>query len=335
MSEQGGAAAAGPRDEGRRRHPAPPEAREQSSTVSALLNWLMPDVPLARVALLRRAVYAFVIIDVLLLHTSGYYHGWADPAWYRPLLLGQLLHLPAASVPLVELLRWGCLAAAAVALAGRLPRLAGAAVAVTWIWYQYVAFAYGKVDHDRADFVVALLVLPTVAAATAVDRRRSEAAGFAVRAIQLTAIATYFLSAWAKVRFGGIGWVNSATMVRAVVRRGTWLGDQLLQVPWTLHAFQWVLITAELLSPLIFVVGERWRRRMVFAWYLFHASVYATITIAFWPHLVMMVAFLPLEEYRDRFVSWFRRPRRGSPEPTEVPATEVPATERTGVPVRG
>ena len=48
------------------------------------------------------------------------------------------------------------------------------------------------------------------------DHRRSQAAGFALRAVQLAAVATYFLSAWAKVRFGGWDWVNSATMVRAV-----------------------------------------------------------------------------------------------------------------------
>jgi hypothetical protein len=269
--------------------------------LAALVNWLFTPVPLARLTLLRRAVYAFVIIDVLLLHVSGYYHGWADPAWYQPLVMGRLLHLPAASVPLVEVLRWGSVLAAVVALSGRLPRLSGWAAAIGWIWFQYIAFAYGKVDHDRGDFAIALLILPLAGLATVSDRRRSEAAGFAFRVIQLTAIATYFLSAWAKVRFGGWDWVNSATMVRAVVRRGSWFGDLLLHLPWTLHAFQWALISLELLSPLIFFVGERWRRRMVGGWYLFHALTYAAITIAFWPHLVMLLAFLPLEEYRERW----------------------------------
>jgi hypothetical protein len=263
------------------------------------VRWLFEPVPLARLALLRRAVYAFVIIDVLLLHTSGYYHGWANPAWYQPLVMGRLLHLPAASVPLVELLRWGSVVAALAALTGRLPRLTGWAVAVAWIWFQYVAFAYGKVDHDRGDFVIALLVLPMVGLAAVGDRRLSESAGFALRAVQLTAIATYFLSGLAKLRFGGPEWVNSATLLRAVVRRGSWFGEQLLHAPWVLHWFQWVLLGLELLSPVIFLVGERWRRRMVGGWYVFHALTYAGITIAFWPHLVMLLAFLPLEEYRD------------------------------------
>ena len=282
------------------------------SAVRRLQGWLFEPMPVARVAVLRLLVFAFVVVDVLLLHTSGWYHGWADPVWYEPLLVGQALHLPAATVLLVQVLKWGCVAAALAAMTGRAPRLLGWTVAVAWTWYQYVAFSYGKVDHDRADFVVALALLPTVGLAHLSDRRRSEAAGFALRAVQLAAIATYFLSAWAKVRFGGWEWVNSATMVRAVVRRGTPWAQWLLEVPFTLHWFQWVLFTAELTAPVIFFLSERWRRRVVAAWFVFHAMTYAAITIAFWPHLVMMLAFLPLERYaawlRER-AGRLRRPR--------------------------
>jgi len=45
---------------------------------------------------------------------------------------------------------------------------------------------------------------------------------------------------------------------------------------------------------------------------LFHALTYAAITIAFWPHLVMLLAFLPLEEYRDRWRA--RRAKNQSPD---------------------
>jgi hypothetical protein len=279
------------------------------------VEWLFTPMPLARVAVLRVLVFAFVIVDVVYLHTSGWYHGYADPVWYQALDIGRILHLPAATVPMVELLKWGCVATALVAMTGRAPRLTGWLVAAAWCWYQYVAFAYGKVDHDRGDFVVALLLLPTVGIAYLNDERRSQAAGFALRAIQISAISTYFLSSVAKIRFGGWGWVNSATLVRAVVRRGTPIGHWFLHVPWFLHTFQWVIVIAELSSPIIFFTNERWRRRLVGAWYLFHVSVYATITIAFWPHLVMMLAFLPLEEYA---AGLRRRWRRGRP-PDEPP----------------
>ena len=293
--------------------------------MSRLRGWLFEPAPLARVALLRVVVYAFVVVDVVFLHTSGWYHGFADPVWYEPLVGGRLLHLPAATLALVEVLKWGSVIGALVALTGRFPRSAGWFVAITWSWYQYVAFSYGKVDHDRGDFVLALLLLPTVGLAHLDDERRSEAAGFALRAVQLGAIATYFLSSVAKLRFGGPGWVNSATLVRAVVRRGTPVGELFLHTPWLLHVGQWVIMGAELLSWVIFVLPERWRRLMVLAWYLFHAGVYATITIAFWPHLVMMLAFLPLEQYRDRLVARWRRRRAGEAGPSALRADDTAA----------
>ncbi|MEI2777567.1 MAG: hypothetical protein V9G19_16645 [Tetrasphaera sp.] len=270
-------------------------------------GWLFPALPLGRLAIFRSITYAFVVLDVLWLHTSGWWHGYADPVWYQPLIMGELLHLPAATVTLVNALKWATVAAALVAMTGRLPRLAGGLVAAGWIWYQYVAFAYGKVDHDRGDFVVALLLLPTVGSAWWSDRIRSQAAGFVMRAVQLAAIATYFLSAWAKVRFGGWEWVNSATMVRAVVRRGTPWVKWLLDLPWLLQATQWGLFAAEMASPLIFALTEKWRRRVVYAWFAFHAVTFASITIAFWPHLIILLAFLPLETYADRLRAWWRR----------------------------
>ncbi|MGE9807846.1 MULTISPECIES: hypothetical protein [unclassified Janibacter] len=283
-----------------------------SAVAQRITGWLFEPAPLARVAWLRVLTYLFVVVDVLHLHTSGWYHGYADEVWYRPLIMGELLGLPAATVVLVNVLKWGTVLAALAALSGRAPRLLGWTVAVGWIWYQYVAFAYGKVDHDRADFVIALLLLPTVGLATLRDRRRSEAAGFALRGVQLMAISTYFLSAFAKWRFGGLDWVNSATMVRAVLRRGTPFSHWLLETfPWTLHWFQYVLFAAELTSPVIFFLSEKWRRRVVAAWFAFHAVTYASITIAFWPHLVMMLAFLPLEEYAERVRGLWERRRPG------------------------
>jgi hypothetical protein len=300
-----------------------------------LHDWFFAPVPLARIALLRLAVFAFVVVDVLKLHTSGYYHGWADQVWYEPLDGGKLLHLPAATVALVLLLKWGSVVFALAAMTGRAPKLLGWATAVCWIWYQYVAFSYGKVDHDRTDFVLALVLLPTVGIAHLSDERKSEAAGWAIRCVQLITIATYFFSAWAKLRFGGIGWVNSATLTRAVVRRGTDLGDALLHVPHLMHVSQYLIISAELLSPLIFFVPERLRRLMVAGWYAFHVMVYATITIAFWPHLVVLLSFLPLEEYRDSAARRWRQLRSGPSESVPEPRpgdAAVDGSAQAGVP---
>ena len=66
--------------------------------VRSLGGWLFEPLPVSRVAALRVLVFAFVIVDVVLLHTSGWYHGYADPVWYEPLVMGKVLHLPAASL---------------------------------------------------------------------------------------------------------------------------------------------------------------------------------------------------------------------------------------------
>ncbi len=286
------------------------------SSATRVRKFLFAPVPLARIAYLRWLVYGFVLIDVLFLHTSGWYHGFADPQWYQALKIGQLLNLPAASVLLVQSIKWVTVVAALIALSGKGSRWSGWVVALSWSWYQYIAFSYGKVDHDRGDFVIALLLLPTVGFAHFRDLRRSEAAGFAIRMIQLGAIAAYFLSGIAKLRFGGsqwgLSWFNSATLARAVLRRGTPFGQFFLEYPWFLHAAQWFILTAELLSWIIFFLPERWRRLMVLGWFLFHAGVYATITIAFWPHLVMMLGFLPLEKYGQAIANRMRGARAGS-----------------------
>jgi hypothetical protein len=165
--------------------------------------------------------------------------------------------------------------------------------------------SYGKVDHDRFGFLVALAVLATVGRARHGDRTRSEAAGWALRATQLAVIATYFLASWAKLRYGGLDWLTGATLTWAIVRRGTFLTDLLLSAPWVLIAAQIGIVTFELLSPLIFVLRERWRYAAVGFLYSFHVVSFVTITISFMPHMAAMTSFLPLERVRP--VLWARR----------------------------
>jgi hypothetical protein len=169
-----------------------------------------------------------------------------------------------------------------------------------------VAFSYGKVDHDRIGFLMLLFVLPTVGRARFRDSQPSEAAGWAVSMTALAVTATYFLSAWAKLRFGGLDWVDGATLTRAVLRRGTWLSTPLLDHAWVLHGFQYVLIGVELIvSPLLLI---RWRDErvlwlLVAGFFLFHLMTFLTISIVFLPHCVALLALLPLERMAVRRVA--------------------------------
>jgi hypothetical protein len=263
--------------------------------VKGLTAWLTEPVPRGRVAWLRTCVYLYVAADLVFFSSWVSHHAEVPGQFYRPLLVARLLHLPTPTHTLVETVYWVLLPAALVAASGRAPRLLGWTVFVLYGEWMVMAMSYGKVDHDRFAFLVALAVLPTAGAARHRDTTPTEAGGWALRVTQVAAVATYFLSAWAKLRFGGPGWLTGATLTRAILRRGTPLGVPLTEVPGLLVASQFGIVAFELLSPMIFVVPKRWRYRFVAFFYLFHLSVFATITISFAPQQVALLSFLPLE----------------------------------------
>ena len=267
------------------------------------MNWLFTPAPLARVAVLRVVVLLFVPVDVLLTTTWVRGHAQVPGELYVPLRLGRLLPLPTPG-PWVEVLQVVLVAAALVAallaVRDRLPRVAGWVVAGLYLEWMVVAMSYGKVDHDRFAFLVALFVLPSVGRAGLRSRERSEAAGWALSMIALAVVATYVLAAVAKLRFGGVDWADGATLTRAVLRRSTPLSEPLLDLPLVLHAAQYAILVLELVvAPLLLV---RWRdeRR---TWALavgflgFHLMTFAMITIIFLPHCVALLALLPLERW--------------------------------------
>ncbi len=199
------------------------------------------------------------------------------------------------------------LAAAVVALvlaiagAGRSLRVAGVVVAVLYLWWMLIGQSYGKVDHDRFAFVLMLFVLPTVGSARLGDRTVSERAGWAVRMVQIGVVATYFLAAWAKIRFGGWGWVNGATLTSAVLRRGTGWAQWTLDAPGFLRAFQWFMVAFELGSiVLLFITRKRVLYTLVALLVAFHLMTFMMLRIIFLPHLVALMSFLPLEALGPR-----------------------------------
>jgi hypothetical protein len=270
-------------------------ARLAGAAGNAFLGWWFSPVPKARIAMFRAAAYLFIPLDVLVLRPVSGAHASAT-SLYQPLIVGRLLHLPHPTAALIEVLRWSLLVLPVVAATGRLPRLLGVTVALLYFEWIVIAFSFGKVDHDRFAYLVALAVLPTVGRAAFRDRTPSEAAGWAMRCVQIGVVATYFLAAWAKVRFGGWEWVNSATLVRAVLRRGTFVTGPLLHHAELLHWAQWGIMAVELTSPVILFVRARHQHLMAVGFVLFHLSVLATITIMFWPHVLCLICcFLPIE----------------------------------------
>jgi hypothetical protein len=278
-----------------------PIPRTPTPTGSPVARWWFRPAPLARIAVFRVIVYLFIPIDVFV--TTAWVRAHADvpPEWYDPLLIGRLLPLPTPTATLVVVVQWAVVLAALAAATGRAPRLLGAAVFLLYAEWMVIAMSYGKVDHDRIAFLVALAVLPTVGVARFRDRRRSEAAGWALAAIFVAVMLTYFLAFWAKIRFGGWDWATGSTLTRAVVRRGTDLSEWTLDVPWLLPTAQWIMLAFELAAPLMLLVRSD-RARVALAVFLlgFHVMVYAGVEIIFLPHCVAILSLLPWERLTTR-----------------------------------
>jgi hypothetical protein len=276
-------------------------------------------VPLARIAAVRVIAYLFIPVDVFLTTAWVKAHAAVPTEWYQPLTIGRLLHLPTPTATVVHVVQWALVLAALAAASGRAPRLLGTAVFLLYFEWMVIAMSYGKVDHDRVAYLVLLAVLPTIGAARWRDRRSSEAAGWAMAAVFVAIMLTYFLASWAKIRFGGWNWHTGSTLVRAVMRRGTPLSDWMLDYPVLLTGLQWVMIGMEAAAPLMLLVrSDKARVALVVFLIGFHVMVFAGVTIIFLPHCVAVLSILPWE----RLPALRERLRRPVVHGTPVPATD-------------
>ncbi len=264
-------------------------------------RWTAPPIALRRIAILRVVLYLFVLFDITKVANDPVPHGSVPASLYRPILLRSWLHLPAPNPAYVHVLQAVLVVSALVAATGRLPRLAGWTCCLAMLDWLSNDYSYTKIDHDQFAFVVALAVLPTVGRARLGDRTLSEAAGWAVRCIQIGAVACYFLAAVSKMRFGGWGWANGAVFTWAFTRRGTGLAHALVRVPHLVVLTQWLVLTAEAFSPLMLWLRGRALYAYVAFFGTFHLMTYLTIKIHFLPLVICLLAFLPLEDLGDRF----------------------------------
>ncbi|MFC0626097.1 hypothetical protein [Kribbella deserti] len=289
-----------------------------------IAGWFTAPIALARIAWLRTILYLFVILDMHAFVRDTRLKG-ESPGLYQPLWLARVFELPKPSVPITTTLYVVLIVACLIGAANVLPRIAGWIIAPAFTWWVLIGMSDGKVDHDHLALVMALWLLPTVGAVRGWrsgspydDQRRSESAGWVIRFVQISVIATYFLSAVAKMRSAHwtFAWPGSATLTWAIVRRPHPVGEWLLNYPWMLTVMQHIGFIAELLSPVILWLKGRWQLIGALFFIGFHLANTAILLIHFLPTVVCWLAFAPLE----RIVPNCRRlaARRRS---TKTPAT--------------
>lgn len=292
-------------------------------------SMLLPSLPLARVQVLRVLVYGFVVLDILTLSGDVIAHA-GNSGFYTPLLLARILHVPAVTPLVAQLLRAVILLACVAAVAGWAPRISGAVVALGfWAWMFY-SQGYGYVAHDHMALMVAVAVLPTVATPSMLrddgsppggaplDEPRSEAAGWALRCIQLAVVATYFFSIVPKILYTGslAAWGNSAILTWASLRRGSLLAHWLVEnTPWIFVPAQWGGIALESLSPVVLFLRGRALYVAIALYMSFHLATLVLLGIHFLPTVICWAAFLPLERWRE-----LGRGRRARRAPADAPA---------------
>jgi hypothetical protein len=270
------------------------------------MRWLFDPIPLGRVAALRTITYLFIVFDVLVYSEAAHAKETVPTELYVPLHVDQYIFpfIPDPSTAVVQTCFWGLLILAPIAAIGIFPRLLGSIIFLLYFEWMLIFNSYGKVDHDRFAFLVALAVLPTIGRARHGDKTLSEKAGWAFRLVQLAVVATYFLAAWAKLRFGGLEWLWGTSLTWAILRRGTEWSNWMLDHVWMIKTSQVGIIVFELISPIIFFVNDRIRPWIVAYFYVFHLVTWLAITISFAPHLIAMTSFLAMERVRP--LRWIR-----------------------------
>lgn len=260
---------------------------------SAWQRYWFEGLPAERLAVFSRIVHATVLYTVFFTDRVVADKVWAPTAFYHPTWLGRVLHLPAPTSTTMALVQGTLLVSAVAAIAGVGPRRAvNATVAGAYLVFLLWAFGYSKVDHDQLTIVVALLVLVAVPGA---GRGRDPMAGWALRTVQVAFLLAYPLSAISKLRRSGFDWMSSAVFARAIVRRGSSVGDWFAAQPALLRAGQWVFIGFEVAAVLALRPSGRTREVVLAGIVLLHLFTWATIGISFLPHTVCITAFLPLE----------------------------------------
>lgn len=291
------------------RSPVGPPPTPRSPLVPALRSALFPALPLARVRALRVIVHAFVVLDVLTLSRDVLSHT-GNAGFFTPVALARLLQLPPVTAPVAGTLLALILLGSAAVIAGLRPRVSGAVVAVAfWVWMLY-SNSYGYIAHDHMALMVATAVLPTVPGGARPDPGNgsgrsgpvtSEAAGWALRAVQIAVVATYFFSLVPKILYSGslANWGNSAILTWASIRRGSGLAHWLVEVaPWVFVPAQWAGLTLEALSPVVLFLRGRALHLAVALYLGFHLGTLVLLGIHFLPTALCWAAFLPLERLR-------------------------------------
>lgn len=189
-------------------------------------------------------------------------------------------------------------------------RISGPAFAMLLLWVTSYHNCWGHIGHGDNLVVLHVLVLAATPAADrlSVDARGRGAIepsaryGWPVRLMAVITVVTYALAGWAKLRFGGIAWLDG-DVVRLQVAfdalRKARFGAPPSQATLAALAYPWLFAPAaaftvafELFAP-IALLRPRLAQIWAIGMWLIHAGIAITMQLAF-AYPLFLVAFAPL-----------------------------------------
>lgn len=221
------------------------------------------------------------------------------------------------------------LAAGVAATVGYRYRLSSIVAAVGLLFLATLRSSWGQLLHFENLMVLQLLVLAFAPAADAwsLDARRhtartgdpnpaepSAAYGFPLTLASLVMVVTYVIAGVAKLRYGGIEWLDGDTLrnhvaysaARLDIIGGTppILAEFVVEHAWILAPAAVIAVVVELAAPVVFI-GRTWRNAWVASAWLMHIGILLTMSVGF-PSPLFGVAFAPLFPL-ERVPRWLGR----------------------------
>ncbi len=276
------------------------------SVLERVDGWLHDPAPASRLASLRILITGFVLV-YLIANVPEFSRLASRPAGeFEPVGVITLLDQPLGTR--VWLLFGASIVAGSAALIGLAYRFTGPLFAgLVLVWASYHS-SWGQMLHFEHLFTLHLLILAVAPAADAWSvqptdgSKRSARYGWPIRLLAITTVVTYFIAGIAKLRIGGIDWVDGSTLSNHIgysATRMEVLGGFVPPVAPLVIGKDWLMgpmafggLLIELVAPLA-LLGGRWRRWWVVGVLTFHLGTAATMMVWF-PYQGLGFALLPL-----------------------------------------
>ncbi|MFW2381788.1 MAG: HTTM domain-containing protein [Acidimicrobiales bacterium] len=269
-------------------------------------RWLHEPAPAERLAALRILITAFVVAYLVANVFEFSRLANRPTSEFEPVGIATILDQPLGSR--VWLLFGASILAGVAALIGFAFRFTGPLFAgLVLVWASYHS-SWGQMLHFEHLFTLHLLILALSPAADAWSVQPAESPtpsvryGWPIRLLAITTVVSYFIAGVAKLRIGGLDWIEGSTLSNHIgysATRMEVLGGFVPPVAPYVIGKNWLMgpmavggVLIELAAPLA-LLGGRWRRWWVVAVLTFHLATAATMMVWF-PYQGLGFALLPL-----------------------------------------